>query len=83
MAGQQASRARIAEAIQGLSRVDVPAELDGRVVAALFAGERQSRAVRSVRELDPVPIGNRFLVYALFPEVNVSARIQWTPGKDM
>lgn len=37
--------------------------------------------ITDFRELDPVPIGNRFLVYALFPEVNVSARIQWNASK--
>lgn len=33
------------------------------------------------RDLDHVPIGNRFLVYALYPEVNVSARVHWGPNR--
>jgi hypothetical protein len=37
--------------------------------------------VTDFRELDHTPIGNRFLVYALFPEVNVSARIHWGPNR--
>jgi hypothetical protein len=37
--------------------------------------------VTDFRELDHTPIGNRFLVYALFPEVNVSARVHWGPNR--
>jgi hypothetical protein len=37
--------------------------------------------VTDFRELDHTPIGNRFLVYALYPEVNVSARIHWGPNR--
>ena len=37
--------------------------------------------VTDFRELDHVPVGNRFLIYALYPEVNVSARIHWGPGR--
>ncbi len=37
--------------------------------------------VTDFRALDHVPIGNRFLVYALFPLVNVSVRIHWGPNK--
>ncbi|MEM1183269.1 MAG: exopolyphosphatase [Acidobacteriota bacterium] len=33
------------------------------------------------RDLDRVPVGNRFLVFALFPAINVAARVQWGPGK--
>ena len=37
--------------------------------------------VTDFRDLDHTPIGNRFLVYALYPEVNVSARIHWGPER--
>ena len=37
--------------------------------------------VTDFRSLDRVPIGNRFLVYTLFPDVNISVRIQWGPEK--
>lgn len=37
--------------------------------------------ITDFRDLDHVPIGNRFLVYALFPEVNVSVRIHWGPNR--
>lgn len=45
--------------------------LDGKVVVTDF------------REVDSVPVGNRFLVYTLFPEATVSVRIQpaATPDK--
>jgi hypothetical protein len=44
--------------------------LDGNVVLTDF------------RDLEPVPVGNRFLVYALYPEANVSARLHWGPGRE-
>jgi hypothetical protein len=31
------------------------------------------------RSVDPVPVGNRFLIYTLFPEVNVSLFAYWAP----
>jgi hypothetical protein len=37
--------------------------------------------ITDFRPLDKVPVGNRFLVYTLFPETNVSMRIQWGPEK--
>jgi hypothetical protein len=37
--------------------------------------------ITDFRGLDHVPIGNRFLVYALFPLVNVSVRIHWGPNR--
>jgi hypothetical protein len=37
--------------------------------------------ITDFRALDRPPIGNRFLIYALFPEVNVSARIHWGPNR--
>ena len=33
------------------------------------------------RDIDNPPVGNRFLVYSVFPECNVSLRIQWGPQK--
>jgi nanoRNase/pAp phosphatase (c-di-AMP/oligoRNAs hydrolase) len=37
--------------------------------------------VTNFRGLEELPIGNRFLVYALYPEVNVSVRTHWGPQK--
>ena len=59
-------RARTSSFCQDLRRYS---RVDGNVVVTDF------------RELDHTPIGNRFLVYALFPEVNVSARIHWGPNR--
>jgi hypothetical protein len=54
----------------------------------LFAAELRSHSrvdgnvvITDFRDLDHTPIGNRFLIYALFPEVNVSVRIHWGPNK--
>ncbi|MCI0415253.1 exopolyphosphatase [bacterium] len=37
--------------------------------------------VTDFRDVDPIPVGNRFLVYTLFPDANVSLRIHWGPQK--
>jgi nanoRNase/pAp phosphatase (c-di-AMP/oligoRNAs hydrolase) len=38
--------------------------------------------VTDLREIDRLPAGNRFLVYSLFPEANVSLRVHWGPRRD-
>ena len=43
--------------------------LDGSVIITDF------------RSVEKVPVGNRFLVYTLFPDANVSVRLQWGPNK--
>ena len=35
--------------------------------------------ITDFRPLEEVPVGNRFLVYAVFPETNVSLRLHWGP----
>ncbi|MGC1453853.1 MAG: exopolyphosphatase [Nitrospirota bacterium] len=37
--------------------------------------------ITDFRNAFDVPIGNRFLVYTLYPECNVSVRVQWGPRK--
>ena len=44
--------------------------LDGNVVITDF------------RNLSPLPVGNRFLVYTLFPQANISMRVHWGPTRD-
>ena len=44
--------------------------LDGNVVFTDF------------RDVTPHPVGNRFLVYTLFPEANVSLRVHWGPTRE-
>jgi nanoRNase/pAp phosphatase (c-di-AMP/oligoRNAs hydrolase) len=34
------------------------------------------------RSVQPVPIGNRFLVYTLFPQANISLRAHWGPRRE-
>ena len=43
---------------------------DGNVVVTDFRGA------------DPIPVGNRFIVYTLFPDTNVSVRLQWGPVRE-
>jgi hypothetical protein len=38
--------------------------------------------VTDLRDLDRLPAGNRFLVYSLFPNANVSLRVHWGPRVD-
>ncbi|HYI11470.1 MAG TPA: exopolyphosphatase [Thermoanaerobaculia bacterium] len=38
--------------------------------------------VTDLREVERLPAGNRFLVYTLFPEANVSLRVHWGPRHD-
>jgi hypothetical protein len=43
--------------------------LDGNVVFTDF------------REVSPVPVGNRFIVYTLFPQASISLRVHWGPSR--
>ena len=38
--------------------------------------------VTDLREIERLPAGNRFLVYSLFPDANVSLRVHWGPRHD-
>jgi nanoRNase/pAp phosphatase (c-di-AMP/oligoRNAs hydrolase) len=38
--------------------------------------------ITDFRNILTVPVGNRFLVYTLYPECNVSVRVQWGPRKE-
>jgi hypothetical protein len=42
---------------------------------------RQNVIFTDLRPLDDIPPGNRFLIYTLFPEANVSLRVHWGPEK--
>ena len=37
--------------------------------------------ITDFRAIDEVPVGNRFLVYTIFPQANISLRLQWGPKK--
>lgn len=42
----------------------------------------QNVVVTDLREVERLPAGNRFLVYSLFPDANVSLRVHWGPRHD-
>jgi len=67
-----ARRCEVIESENESFRADLRAwsRVDGNVVITDF------------RMLDHPPIGNRFLVYALYPEVNVSVRLHWGPKRE-
>lgn len=44
--------------------------LDGNVVFTDF------------RNVDPIPVGNRFLIYTLFPQATISLRVHWGPSRE-
>lgn len=43
---------------------------------------RENVIYTDLRPLDEIPAGNRFLIYTLFPEANVSLRVHWGPKKE-
>jgi hypothetical protein len=64
-------------------RVSIYRENSSRFKAFLLDNSRVSGnvVVTDFRQFEQAPIGNRFLVYAAFPQCNVSVRMQWGPGK--
>jgi hypothetical protein len=38
--------------------------------------------ITDFRSFDKVPVGNRFLIYTLYPDANVSVRLQWGPERN-
>ena len=38
--------------------------------------------VTDFRPLDTIPVGNRFLVFTLYPQANVGLRVHWGPGRE-
>ena len=62
---------RIREQDEGFREVTVArSRLDGNVVFTDFRNE------------SPLPVGNRFLVYTLFPAANISLRVHWGPSRE-
>jgi hypothetical protein len=62
-------------------RVERMRALDVRFRAALQAHSRVDAnvVITDLRGLDPVPVGNRFVVYTLFPGANISLRVHRGP----
>ncbi|UCG78938.1 MAG: exopolyphosphatase [Nitrospirota bacterium] len=53
-----------------LEKLKEHSSVDGNIVITDF------------RNVDKVPVGNRFLIYTLFPDANISVRLQWGPNKE-
>jgi len=59
-------------------------EQDRAFREALLAYSRPDAnvVVTDFRSLDPIPVGNRFLVFTLFPRANVGVRVEWGRGRE-
>ncbi len=66
-------------------RVDRMRSQDGRFRELTLAHSRldSNVIVTDFRTVDPVPVGNRFLVYTLFPTANISLRAHRGPRPDV
>ncbi len=62
----------------------LPAVRDRPVEEVVLAHSRLHGqvVVTDFRPLDAIPVGNRFLVFTLFPQASVAVRIQWGPGRE-
>lgn len=58
-------------------------EANAEFLSLLKKGSRKDGnvVITDFRSLEKIPVGNRFLVYTIFPDVNVSLRLQWGPEK--
>jgi hypothetical protein len=81
-------KTRPLEQILGLSvvkeRIERLQEQDQAFREATLAGSRREGNVvfTDFRGTNPIPAGNRFLVYTLYPEANVSVRSHWGPRRE-
>jgi hypothetical protein len=66
-----------------MARVKALRENNEAFLKALKANSRKDGnvVITDFRSIEKIPVGNRFLVYTLFPETNVSVRMQWGPEK--
>lgn len=66
-----------------MERVKLLRENNSAFLSILKENSRQDGnvVITDFRSLNRVPVGNRFLIYTLFPDTNVSVRIQWGPEK--
>ncbi len=75
---------------QILARPDVKARVERiRTEDAAFRAITRQRSrmdgnvvFTDFRDEQPPPVGNRFLVYTLFPEANISLRVHWGPSRE-
>jgi len=80
--GEQPGRVLESPLVQ--ERVDRIREQDARFRELTLAHSSRDAnvVITDFRGLETSPVGNRFLVYTLFPEANVSARIHWGPRRE-
>jgi nanoRNase/pAp phosphatase (c-di-AMP/oligoRNAs hydrolase) len=69
---------------QVVERVEKMRSDDARFRKALLENSKvhANVVVTDFRDLTEIPVGNRFLVYTLFPDCTVSVRLQWGPRKE-
>jgi hypothetical protein len=74
---------RVLRSVEVEDRVKRIQEQDEQFRRLLIAHSRSTGnvVVTDFRPLDQAAVGNRFLIYTLFPETNVSVRIQWGPRR--
>ena len=70
---------------QVVERVEKMRAADETFRAALLGCSRVEGnvVVTDFRHLPRIPVGNRFLVYTLFPEATISVRLQWGPRRSV
>lgn len=75
---------KVLETAEVARRVKTYLENDFRFLQILNDNTRVDKNViiTDFRKLMSMPVGNRFLVYTLYPECNVSVRVQWGPRKE-
>lgn len=76
--------AEVLESSEVLERVARMRSDDERFRTSLLQNSRVEGnvVITDFRSLAEIPAGNRFLVYTLFPEANVSLRLQWGPRRE-
>jgi hypothetical protein len=52
-----------------------------RTALQAFSSVDGNVVVTDFRACATLPVGNRFLVYVMYPDVNVSVRVHWGPGR--
>jgi hypothetical protein len=77
--------------VEGVLRLPEPArrvlrmreqDRDFREVTAARSTVQGNVVLTDFRELEQQPVGNRFIVYTLFPDVNISVRLAWGPKRE-
>jgi hypothetical protein len=65
-------------------RVDTIKDQDSHFRQETVANSRLEGNVvfTDFRNVSPIPVGNRFLVYTLFPQANISLRVHWGPSRE-